>query len=65
VNSKALSTVRFADYAQKGLISDGLLRGIPFEFCTPVQAETLDAILTGEDVYVHPFHPFSIVLMTE
>ncbi|KIJ48828.1 hypothetical protein M422DRAFT_162204 [Sphaerobolus stellatus SS14] len=47
---KNLSTVRFADYAAKGLISPDILKGIPFEFCTPVQAETLDAILTGSDV---------------
>lgn len=44
-----LSHVRFADYATKGLNAT-LAHSIPFEYCTPIQAATLDAILTGEDV---------------
>ncbi|KIJ31744.1 hypothetical protein M422DRAFT_185519 [Sphaerobolus stellatus SS14] len=46
-----MSNVRFADYAAKGLNAT-LAHSIPFEYCTPIQAATLDAILTGEDVYV-------------
>ena len=46
------STVRFRDFAQRGQISDHVLRGIPFEFCTHVQAATLDVVLQGTDVYV-------------
>lgn len=46
------SLVRFRDFAERGQISDQVLRGIPFEFCTHVQAETLDVVLKGTDVYV-------------
>jgi hypothetical protein len=46
------SAVRFSDFAQRGQISAHVLRGIPFEFCTHVQAATLDVVLQGTDVCV-------------
>ena len=49
------SSVRFRDFAERGQISDQVLRGIPFEFCTHVQAETLGVLLKGTDVYVSTF----------
>lgn len=36
-------------------MSEQLLRGIPFEFCTHVQAETLGVVLKGTDVYASLF----------
>ncbi|KAF8487600.1 P-loop containing nucleoside triphosphate hydrolase protein [Gautieria morchelliformis] len=44
------SSVRFRDFAARGQISDQVLKGIPFEFCTLVQAATLDVVLQGTDV---------------
>ncbi|KAF8575751.1 DEAD-domain-containing protein [Ramaria rubella] len=44
------SSVRFSDFAARGQISQMVLKGIPFEFCTHVQAQTLDALLGGADV---------------
>lgn len=45
-----LSTTRFAEFYQRRLISKNLLDNIPFEFCTEVQAATMDTILSGVDV---------------
>jgi ATP-dependent RNA helicase MSS116 len=44
------STVRFRDFFERGKISSQVLQGIPFEFCTHVQAETMDVVLDGADV---------------
>ena len=46
------STVRFRDFFARGKISSQVLQGIPFEFCTHVQAETMDVVLDGVDVCV-------------
>lgn len=45
-----ISTTRFADLHARGFISKQVLDNIPFEFCTEVQAATLETILTGVDV---------------
>ncbi|KAK4705975.1 hypothetical protein P7C70_g230, partial [Phenoliferia sp. Uapishka_3] len=53
-SSRGFTTVRFADFASKGLISAATAAGVAslrpvHEFCTPVQAETLPVLLTGVD----------------
>ncbi|KAF8518987.1 P-loop containing nucleoside triphosphate hydrolase protein [Hysterangium stoloniferum] len=44
------SEVRFREYVERGEISEQVASGVPFEFCTHVQAATLSIILSGVDV---------------
>lgn len=46
------SGVRFLDFHTRGLLSQQTVTNLPFEYCTPVQAETLGPILEGHDMYV-------------
>lgn len=45
-----VSSTRFKEYVEKGLLSEQLERGIPFDFCTRTQVELLDVIFSGADV---------------
>ena len=44
------STTRFAEFHERGFISTTLFDNIPFEYCTEVQAATMETILGGVDV---------------
>lgn len=48
--SLGFSGVRFTDFVTSGKISESVAKGIPFEFCTEVQAKTLPLILSGVDL---------------
>lgn len=45
-----ISQTRFSDFVNRGRISSTLLTNNPYEFCTEVQAATMDTILDGVDV---------------
>jgi hypothetical protein len=45
-----ISQTRFLDFVNRGRISSTLLANNPYEFCTEVQAATMDTILDGVDV---------------
>ena len=45
-----ISSIRFLDFADQGKISKSLLARNPYEFCTEVQAQTMEPILSGVDV---------------
>ena len=44
------SQVKFSDLVASGKIAKELMAGIPFEYCSEVQAATVDPILAGQDV---------------
>jgi hypothetical protein len=48
--SGAVSGTRFSEFYHQGLIGDALFANIPYEYCTQVQAATLERILRGDDV---------------
>ncbi|PVF96570.1 DEAD-domain-containing protein [Serendipita vermifera] len=45
--------VTFRHLVDKGWISNRLLSGVPYEYCTEIQARTIKPILDGFDVLVH------------
>jgi hypothetical protein len=47
--TKKLSDVTFRSFTEHGL-SEEMLKLIPYEFCSEVQAATLEPILKGKDV---------------
>ncbi|KIM29695.1 hypothetical protein M408DRAFT_328559 [Serendipita vermifera MAFF 305830] len=50
VSPTGISQTRFMDFVDQGKISKSLLSKIPYEFCTEVQAQTIEPILSGSDV---------------
>ncbi|TDL20953.1 DEAD-domain-containing protein [Rickenella mellea] len=48
--NNTFSALRFSDLATQGRISQKLANNIPHEFCTEVQAATIDTSLSGRDI---------------